>query len=194
MYATKRMEGNLATGCILLAKYSRVVLELDHLVNACKDLDLKAMLELMRNKMEGYQSEAVACDAIVISTILNPRFRIHFFDLNYPEEAVRAKNIFRQTFEKALEDLPEDPISTSDEVTQSPSISTSPTANCTQFDVFTTQLTAQSPANKCQEEQADYIEGAHLMLAGQSELDWWKVCSSFLAQSLIYNFTDLFYY
>lgn len=79
LYATKRFESNTATACILLAEYSRMVQELEKLEEKCEDMELKKMLEIMRVKLEGYQAEAAASDVIVLSTILNPRFRLRFF-------------------------------------------------------------------------------------------------------------------
>lgn len=76
LHATKRMEGHSPTGCILLAEYSRIVLEVHWLEEDCTDPDFRSMLDLMRIKLEGYQDEAVSSDVIVLSKIFNPRFQI----------------------------------------------------------------------------------------------------------------------
>lgn len=178
LYATKQMEGNTSTGCVLLAEWSRLVLKIDKLEEASRDPHLKRMLTVTRIKLEGYQAEAVASYVVVLSTIHNPRFRIRFFDLKYPEEACWAEHLFTRAFEEALEGWPQDPITlnsdNSNEIEPQPSAISS-ILNFSEFDVFTTQVVSQPPAYKCRDKRVNYIEGGHLLLAGQNELDWWKV-------------------
>jgi hypothetical protein len=130
-----------------------MVLELDNLIHACGDPELKAMLEKMCQKLEGYQEEAVASDAIVLATVLNPRFRTRFFDANYPHEAARAKKLFQHAFEESLARWVEDDLinSTPDkentQTTPSPPSLISSNASCSQFDIFTTQVKPRSSSD-----------------------------------------------
>lgn len=136
------------------------------------------MLNAITAKHEGYQAEAVASDAIVLATFLNPRFWICFFDLNHPDDAPRAKEIFNRAFEGALSKWPEDPVSTTTDSEEIQPPSTSPDPNFSKFNVFTTHVVFQSAADQHQEEHTAYIEGFHLLHSGQNELDWWRVSPS----------------
>lgn len=73
--ATARVEGNGPTGCILLQEYKRVI---DELVNHQGEAAFFPSIDQAINKMidwlEKYQDEAVNCEAIVLSTVLHPRF------------------------------------------------------------------------------------------------------------------------
>lgn len=51
-----------------------------------------------------YQDEAVNCEAIVLSTVLNPRFRRKVFALHYPEHNTTAQLLIDNAFNNLLEE------------------------------------------------------------------------------------------
>lgn len=73
--ATSRVEGNGPTGCIVLAEYKRVITELKALKAECLDYpSLGIAIDEMVKWLTKYQEEALGCDCVVLSTIMNPRF------------------------------------------------------------------------------------------------------------------------
>lgn len=75
---------------------------------------------------------------------------------------MQVKKLFTSVVHKALEKWPADPMTTdSEDATQTPPFSKSHVATFSEFEIFTTQVTSQSAADKRQNEQVEYIEGAH---------------------------------
>lgn len=165
--ATARVEGNGPTGCILLQEYKRVISELNaHQAESYCFPSLNRAIDVMVKWLNEYKDEAADCDAIVLATVLNPRFRVKFFDIHYHGEAYRAQ----QLIDKAYQDILD--VSAVQDSTASPDDEhedEEPDA----FDVFA-QSTSHS--TKASSELEDYLSGSHPIGKNQTPLEWWKVC------------------
>lgn len=66
------MEGDFASGCVMLAEYTRVITSLEDIRKTCHFTSLVKMIDVMLPKICGYQEEATHCETIIMATILNP--------------------------------------------------------------------------------------------------------------------------
>lgn len=118
-----------------------------------------------------YQQEAADCDAIVLSSIVNPCFRVKFFDLHYPEQEESSQLLIENAFNSAVEEMnihkPTPPPEDTDEPTEPD-----------EFDVFGTS--DSGPSKNLTSELEDYLSGKFPIGKGQTPLHWWKVRPSLL--------------
>lgn len=169
-HSTKRMEGKTPTGAILLAEYLRVEKLLSEINTTNTFQSIGIMVDTMIQQLEKYRSEAVAAEIIIVVTVLNPRFRLKFFELHYPEEASRAQNCIEDAFNKALATWPVTPPSS-----PGPPPSPSLIEVYDQLDVFTSTASFQTSDSVRAAKLDLYLQGNHPILPGQSELSWWGV-------------------
>ncbi len=81
---TKHMEGDKHTGCMVIPQYFQLLNDLeDRLDNLDFHDALHSMISEMLRKTKGYLEEALHCETLVMSTILNPCFRLCFFSKNF---------------------------------------------------------------------------------------------------------------
>ena len=66
------MEGDFASGCVMLAEYTQVITPLEDIRKTCRFASLVKMINVMLPKICGYQEEETCCETIIIATILNP--------------------------------------------------------------------------------------------------------------------------
>lgn len=163
------MEGDFASGSVLLAEYLRVLEMLRRLREASEFPSLIKMIDTMIKKFLVYQEEAVSSDVIVLATVLNPKYRLRFFDLHYPEESERARDAIEAVFQRTLLDWPVTPPSTP---LPPPTTSGDPFDH---FDIFSSSATHQSSHSIRSAELEVYLQGTVTITPGQSELTWWKV-------------------
>lgn len=107
MEKTKRMEGNNATGSLVIAEYYDL---LTHLTVRCDHYlmgdALLPMLNTMRIRIQRYFDEALVCRPYVMAALLNPHFRISLFeaafgDTTRPSDQNRiehARSLFQAEF------------------------------------------------------------------------------------------------
>lgn len=178
------MEGDCASGSVLLAEYLRVTEVLRQLRDASHFPSLINMIDTMLVKLAVYQAEAALSDVIILATVMNPKYRLKFFDLHYPEHSEIARELIESKFQAYLSDWPVTPPST-----PPPVPATSDPFD--HFDIFTSSATHQSSDSIRMAELEVYLQGTVPITPGQSELTWWKVrfvlllfCLSFLIDSL----------
>jgi hypothetical protein len=115
-----------------------------------------------------YQDEAVESEAIVLATILNPRFRGKFFSIHYPEQDTFANSTIETAFNIQMETTEEA------ELSQTPEDDTIPTdTEPDEFDVFGAPASGATKASSS--ELQDYLDGKYPMKKDQTPLGWWKV-------------------
>lgn len=172
------MEGDFASGCVMLAEYTRVITSLEDIRKTCHFTSLVKMIDVMLPKICGYQEEATHCETIIMATILNPRLRLKFFHLHYPTILSDAQDLIEHHFQKSLEDWTNTP-------PPSPSKSRVSSSNHPkdQFDLFSASDNISSGASLREVELVRYLEGQASVLADQSPLDWWNV--SFTSRLLV---------
>lgn len=83
--STKQMEGDFASGSVVLAEYLRITEVLQQLRDASNFPNLINMIDTMLVKFAVYQYEAASSDVIVLANVMNPKYRLKFFDLHYPK-------------------------------------------------------------------------------------------------------------
>ncbi|POV99365.1 hypothetical protein PSTT_13832, partial [Puccinia striiformis] len=77
---TKIMEGDGPTGAFVLPNYYQIIVDLKKKKEACdRGHALHPMFVKMIAKLEVYQTEALECKTLVMSTILHPSFRLKLF-------------------------------------------------------------------------------------------------------------------
>lgn len=178
--STKRFEGNTASGSMLLAEYLRVKETLAEISKNTFFPSLQEMIDAMLAQLKKYQDEAVDADVIVLATILNPKYRLKFFDLHYPEHASRAKELIEELFNSTLDSWASTP-----EVSQALVPSTAH-EKFDQFNIFTSCSSIQTPESIRAGELDSYLQGNEPIVPGQSQLDWWKVNWFFNWKTLIW--------
>lgn len=92
------MEGDGPTAGSVLFQYSTILSMLTSMKKSTLHQALSDMITTMIVHLREYQKEALHCHPIVLATILNPKFRLEFFNNRYPEYSVRAEDLFRKTF------------------------------------------------------------------------------------------------
>lgn len=106
---TKRIEGDSPTGSIVLFEYHKLKARLlDRLSSLSPDDTIKPMIEAMLKRTVKYMNEAMACDSLVLATVLNPAFRLGFFDIEYGEnskESRRASKLFQAAYTERSQKL-----------------------------------------------------------------------------------------
>jgi hypothetical protein len=68
------MEGNLPSGGLMISQYQHIKVFLQKKLNDASDNQLQNMLKTMLAKTEKYVNKALACDTIILATVLNPSF------------------------------------------------------------------------------------------------------------------------
>ncbi|POW15568.1 hypothetical protein PSHT_06971 [Puccinia striiformis] len=83
-FLTKKMEGDYSSGSMILSEYHQVEDFLNTKLATTDDSEFQAMLRRMLTKTNTYLQEALACDAILIATALNPCFRLSIYQAWFP--------------------------------------------------------------------------------------------------------------
>ncbi|POW04902.1 hypothetical protein PSHT_11020 [Puccinia striiformis] len=96
---TKEMEGDGSTGALVLPKYYVLKQSLNHKRNECnRNNSLYPMFAQMAAKLETYLDEALACETLVVATLLHPAFRLATFEEFFPAHKVRAEQTLVSLF------------------------------------------------------------------------------------------------
>ena len=78
---------------MLLAEYLRVNKSLVEMKNSTNFPSLRSMINSMLGQLSRYQSEAADANVILLATVLNPKYRLKFFEIHYPQHSGRAKEL-----------------------------------------------------------------------------------------------------
>lgn len=118
-----------------------------------------------------YRDEAVECQSIVLATVLNPRLRVKFFALHYPEHKESSNSAIEEAFNTRLQE--------SQEQQSSPLNEDEPVSTQLddEFDIFGVSESSNYKANS---ELEEYLKGKCPINKGQTPLSWWKVCLIYL--------------
>lgn len=184
--ATKRMEGDAPTGCMVIAEYIEIEKSLQARVQKLDIVDaMYPMLAAMLQKTQEILQEALSCDTLIMACILHPAFRLRFFHTFFgPTSAIsiRAEALFNQHFQKYQASA----LANKDKSPNTPSTTQTELniKNLPQPSIF-------SVYNDIHEEEAttndnqlrDYLGARDRMKAPEydmrdpkSALAWWKVC------------------
>ncbi|KAI7951608.1 hypothetical protein MJO28_007292 [Puccinia striiformis f. sp. tritici] len=97
---TKEMEGDGSTGALVLPKYYILKHTLSTKRDECDQNDpLYPMFCKMAEKTETYLKEALACESLVMATLLHPAFRLAAFEEFFPELKDRAEKTLANLFQ-----------------------------------------------------------------------------------------------
>jgi len=95
------MEVDGPTGSITIPEYLQLKINLKKKSNSSQRGDpLHPMFLKMIEKTNNYLEEALSCETLVMSTILNPFFRLAIFESHFPKEAPAAKKRLVELFEE----------------------------------------------------------------------------------------------
>ena len=95
------MEVDGPTGSIAIPEYLQLKINLKKKSNSSQRGDpLHPMFLKMIEKTNNYLEEALSCETLVMSTILNPFFRLAIFESHFPKEAPAAKKRLVELFEE----------------------------------------------------------------------------------------------
>lgn len=170
------MEGNFSSGCVLLPEYLRVADALKSVQETCEYPEVVDMINTMLILHAKYQTEAADSEAVLLATILNPRYRLKFLELHYLMHSDSAKEAIEKVFEETLAAWPVTP-------PPSPKSPLHPVpSEVDAYDVFGSSGSTHvdSAALTRQGELKAYLDGTHPIKVTQGPLDWWKVsCLSF---------------
>ena len=94
------MEGNFPSVSWMLAQYHNLKEFLKKKLHSTKDTDYIMMLETMISKTEAYLNEALGCDIILLSTALNPCYRLSIFKMWFPSHEAYVQEILQSKYEQ----------------------------------------------------------------------------------------------
>ena len=169
------MEGNHSSACLMIWEYKSLVDFLRERSELASEPELKLMLRTMILKTNNYLEEALDCDAILLSTILNPSYRLLMFQHWFSSCYSQAKNLLEQSFNnwkaerEAILDGAEKVSSPPVEV---PSQLINQRRKAKKVDFFPDAAVAP-PEDKL----AAYLSGKYKLPTDQAKncLKWWKV-------------------
>ncbi|KAA1097044.1 hypothetical protein PGTUg99_003524 [Puccinia graminis f. sp. tritici] len=88
---TEYMEGDHPSGAHVIPKYLELKEDLEEKKNAATESDaLYPMYCAMLKRVEKYLEEAMACDSLVLATILHPCYRISLLTLVYGQDSIEV--------------------------------------------------------------------------------------------------------
>ncbi|EHS64047.1 uncharacterized protein PGTG_22102 [Puccinia graminis f. sp. tritici CRL 75-36-700-3] len=73
-YVTKKMEGKIPLASMVLAKYRLLQQYVEGKLSTIIEVKFKSMINIMLKKINTYVNMAFQCDAILLTTALNPRY------------------------------------------------------------------------------------------------------------------------
>lgn len=180
------MEGDGPTGCLVIPEFYALKV---HLASRVEELTLGdallPMIRSMQTRVDKYFDEALQCNTTVMATLLNPFFRLQFFEQAFGLEhntTSRARKLLHDKFDARKSKLaltaPPPPIQTPPEQVPKTSNMTGP------GNLF--QLFKPNDPKVEANEIAAYLKGTHPMSAKddarktKAVLPWWRVRTSFI--------------
>ncbi|POW05550.1 hypothetical protein PSTT_09642 [Puccinia striiformis] len=97
---TKKMEGDLSSAGMILAEYRCMKSFLEKRMNSPAEVDFRTMFRKMIQKTDQYLDEALACDAILLATVLNPTYRLTIFQVWFPKNVVYTQTLIQHEFNR----------------------------------------------------------------------------------------------
>ncbi|KAA1091307.1 hypothetical protein PGT21_030989 [Puccinia graminis f. sp. tritici] len=175
----KKMEGDGPTGSAAIPEYLQMKNTLKKKLDSSNRNDpLHPMFVKMFEKTNTYLLEALACETLVISTILNPSFRLAIFEKHFPKEALDAKKRLVELFEEIKNQMAEK-IQQEKEREKDTALKEKETNEDDIYSFFS------GPSNNSGQDEIEmYLGGVDRIIHGNkkdymfSALNWWKVCFS----------------
>lgn len=154
-----------------------------HRADATEFKSLVAAIDEMILWLGKYQEEALNTDSILLATVLNPRFRVKFFSIHYPEFELEANSEIERAFNCVLlETEHQEPSPSADDANAADD-------ETDDFDIFGTSNNPTDTSTSTSELQ-EYLQGKHKLKKDQTALDWWRVCLNFIEYQSIVNLAD----
>ncbi|KNE95603.1 hypothetical protein PSTG_11092 [Puccinia striiformis f. sp. tritici PST-78] len=97
---TKKMEGDISSAGMILAEYRCMKSFLEKRMNSPAEVDFRTMFRKMIQKTDQYLDEALACDAILLATVLNPTYRLTIFQVWFPKNVVYTQTLIQHEFNR----------------------------------------------------------------------------------------------
>lgn len=181
---TLSMEGDGPTGCMVIPKYVEIRNALEKKIQPLDTTHaMYPMLSKMLEKTIEYLNEAVACETLVMATVLHPFFRLKFFTKWFgPDSSVTmsAESTLRRLHREYQLAAPI-PKSTSSQIESKNS--KTPATSSPKLDTFNSD-SEDEPEIEVSEDLAlkNYLKGSYKMKTENynvqdpiSSLEWWKV-------------------
>lgn len=175
------MEGDKPTGCMVIPKYLCLLRPLEDRLNDLSPSDaFYPMLATMVKKSQGYLTEALGIETLIMATILHPAFRVKFFCRQFGEtsaEAITAEAMLNSTFKRYQASLP------------APTITTTQSKSTKGIDKIYNVYSDDEDVGNVEEELESYLRGSDRMKASDYDMDdpssalvWWAVSLCILYQ------------
>lgn len=167
--STKCMEGDAPNAGSVLFQYNTTIGALKAIRSKTPYPRLASMIGSMIARLRDYQEEALHCHAIILATMLNPKFRGKFFEQLFPENSKSAHDVLKNMYEELLEDKPPNTSSTS-KVAEAESSEATPQNIFKERNIFASQNAPEQPGDA---ELQAYLSGKYMCDNNQDILDWW---------------------
>lgn len=168
------MEGNQSNACHVLFHYNSIIAEIRAQKRLSPFPSLKKMIDLMLSKLYPYKAEALLCHSTVLATILNPQYRLKFFEDKYSSKLDCVSDLLNER----LAELPE-PESSGLASEPATEVENQPSNLFKSYNAFAQK---SSPPATVDIELDAYLKGKFPCDPGMDHLTWWKV--SFFFSSL----------
>lgn len=193
------MEGDGPTGSMVIPEFYALKLHLAARADQMMIGDgLLPMVASMQARVDKYFEEALQCDTTVMASLLNPHFRLRFYEHAFGKDhhyTKRAKKLFMEKFDQRKKEMGPSLQTNKCSSAASTKVNASKTTTNTVFQLFK----AQEPEIQHDEINA-YLKGANPMAASEdardskSVLPWWKVCPFFYFNCSLFTQIVHFHY
>lgn len=170
------MEGDFSSGAMVLVEYNRIKKSLREARNKTTFRALKDMIDVMEDQLNLYLDEALECDALVLATVLHPRYRLAFFNKFYPDDKEQANELLHSAFDAVLKARQETDLNTTQGEVRTVAAQNNDDDD---FDDFTASSNPNDTSKK-EAELDSYLMGQREFDKTQTALDWWKVTQTFI--------------
>ncbi|KAH9810791.1 hypothetical protein DFH28DRAFT_831250, partial [Melampsora americana] len=93
------VEGDKPASSIILLEYQIIKEELLAKSASLLYQSIQDMIGVTLKKLDGYQTEEVNCDVVVLATVFNPSLQLGFFTKYLPDKAPRVEAFCKEFFE-----------------------------------------------------------------------------------------------
>ncbi|KAA1090208.1 hypothetical protein PGTUg99_037173 [Puccinia graminis f. sp. tritici] len=104
-FITKKMEGDHSSCGMLLVEYQSIKDFLKDRLASVTENEFRSMLKKMIEKTETYLAEALACNTILLTTMLNPSYRLSIFQAYFSSHHKYAEILLQQKFDERKAEL-----------------------------------------------------------------------------------------
>ncbi|PLW10234.1 hypothetical protein PCASD_24759 [Puccinia coronata f. sp. avenae] len=174
------MEGDHSSASLMLREYKHIIDYLSTRRKSSSKPEFNSLLDKMIEKTKVYQDEAMNCDAVLLSTMLNPAYRLSVFQVWFNLHHTYARDLLQDKFN---EQKAEQTANFALRASSPPVTSQPPPSNHTR-DTDAVNLFPDATNTPADDELNAYLGGKHkIPLANADQcLKWWKQVLSAASQ------------